>query len=164
MHHIASKLGILSTIAVLVTGCASTAVTPIAKNQVLISTSAAPACGTDGAAKVASQMAAVATLRAGYERYVIRGGGVENNTRVVTTGPTYATTYGSASVYGNTAYGSSTTYFGGQNSFIAGSNNAEFAVQMFKPGEPGYKNGLDAKSALGKDWEKKVRDGINTCA
>ena len=146
------------------TGCASTAVTPISKNQVLISTSAAPACGTDGAAKVASQMAAVATLRAGYERYVIQGGGVQDNTRVVTTGPTFATTYGSASVYGNTAYGSSTTYYGGQTSYLSGSNNAEFAVQMFNPGEAGYSNGIDAKAVLGKDWEKKVREGINTCA
>lgn len=145
-------------------GCASSSITPIAKNQVLISTSAAPACGTDGAAKVASQMAAVATLRAGYERYVIQGGGVQNNTRVVTSGPTFATTYGSASVYGNTAYGSSTTYYGGQTSYLSGSNNAEFAVIMFKPGERGYSNGIDAKTVLGKDWEKKVREGINTCA
>ena len=144
-------------------GCASTAVTPISKNQVLISTSAAPACGTEGAAKVASQMAAVATLRAGYKRYVVQGGGVQNNTRVVSTGPTYATTYGSASIYGNTAYGSSTTFYGGQTSYLAGSNNAEFAIKMFNPGEPGYANGIDAKTVLGKEWEKKVREGIKTC-
>ncbi|MES0885127.1 hypothetical protein [Roseibium sp. SCP14] len=108
-------------------------------------------------------MAAVATLRAGYQRYVIQGGGVQNNTRVVSTGPTYATTYGSASVYGNTAYGSSTTFFGGQTSYLAGSNNAEFAIMMFNPGEPGYANGIDAKTVLGKEWETKVREGINTC-
>lgn len=118
----------------------------------------------DGAARVASQMAAVATLRQGYQLYVILGGGVRDNTRVVRTAPTYATTYGSASVYGNTSYGSSTTYFGGGSTYIVGSNNAEFGVMMFKPGEAGYDNGIDAKSVLGKDWEKKVKDGINTCA
>ncbi|MEO1110632.1 MAG: hypothetical protein AAFX90_22240 [Pseudomonadota bacterium] len=157
------KVSAIAVFIGLLTGCAATSVTPISKNQVLISTSAAPACGTDGAAKVASQMAAVATLRAGYQRYVIQGGGVQNNTRVVSTGPTFATTYGSASVYGNTAYGSSTTYFGGSTSYLAGSNNAEFAVLMLNPGDRGYANGLDAKAALGKEWEAKVRDGINTC-
>jgi hypothetical protein len=109
-------------------------------------------------------MAAVATLRNGYQRYVILGGGVQNNTRVVTTAPTYSTTYGTASLYGNTAYGSSTTYYGGGSTFVAGRNNADFAVRMMNPGEPGFGNGIDAKSVLGKEWEKKVREGINTCA
>lgn len=145
------KIFVVAVSVAILAGCAATSITPISKNQVLISTNAAPACGTDGAAKVASQMAAVATLRSGYQRYVLQAAGVQNNTRVVSTGPTYATTYGS------------TTYFGGSTSYLSGSNNAEFAVLMLNPGDHGYSNGLDAKSILGSEWEKKVRDGINTC-
>lgn len=157
--------GVFGVVAALIAlgGCASTSITPISKNKVLISTSADAECGTNGAARVASQMAAVATLRNGYERYVILGGGVQDNTQTVTSGPTYSNTYGTTSIYGNTASSSSTTYYGGGYSYQSGSNNAEFAVQMFNPGEAGYKNALDAKTVLGNEWEKKVENGINTC-
>lgn len=146
-----SRICTLTLSLLLLSGCAATSVTPLSKNQVLISTNAAPACGTEGAARVASQMAAVATLRNGYQRYVLQGAGLQNNTRVVSTGPTYATTIGS------------TTYFGGGTSYVSGSNNAQFSVLMLNPGDSGYTNGLDAKTILGDEWEKKVRDGINTC-
>jgi hypothetical protein len=143
--------------------CASTAITPISKNQVLVSTSAEADCGKSGAVKVANQMAAVATLRAGYERYVITAGGTQNNTQTLTSGPVYSNTYSSASVYGNSVYGTSTTYYGGQFTYQTGSHDAEFAVTMLKPGDRGFNRGIDAKTTLGKDWEKKVRDGVNSC-
>lgn len=104
-------------------GCASTAVTPLAQNEILVSTSAAPACGTSGAARVASQMAAVETIRSGFERYIILGAQAENNVRAVSTGPTFATTTGTFNTIGNTTFGSSTTTFGGSQTVLTGSND-----------------------------------------
>ena len=149
--------------AVAVSGCASSSVTQLAKNRAIVSTSAAPVCRTSGAASVANQMAAITTLRQGYERFIVVGFGTENNTRVVSTGPTFATTTGSFNQYGGTVYGSSRTTYGGQSTSISGSNDAEIEVVMLNPGDAGYAEGLDAKAALGPDWQKKVEDGVPNC-
>jgi hypothetical protein len=149
--------------AVVVSSCASSSITRLSKNRAVISTSAAPVCRTTGAADVASQMAAIATLKGGYQRFIILGVGTANNTRLVSTGPTYANTSGSFNRMGNTLYGSTHTTYGGQMTYLAGSNNAEMELVMLNPGDPGYEEGLDAKEALGPDWQKKVDKGINTC-
>ncbi|MEZ5777267.1 MAG: hypothetical protein R3E44_02790 [Paracoccaceae bacterium] len=109
-------------------------------------------------------MAAVETIRRGYQRYIIAGANAENNVRVIRTGPTYANTYSNASFYGNSAYGSSTTHFGGQQTIFAGSNDADLAVVMFNPGDAGFSNAIDAKRELGSEWETLVKDGIKTCS
>ena len=145
-------------------GCASTSVTPIAQNQFLLSTSAAPACGRSGAAKVAAKMAAVETLRRGYPRFVILGGSSESNVQAVSTGPTYAYTTGTVTGYGNTAYGNSTTQFGGNQTIFVGSNDADLRVLMLKKGDRGFDQGLDAKSELGPDWKTIAEKGIQTCS
>jgi len=46
---------------------------------------------------------------------------------------------------------------------IGGSNNADLLVVMFKTGEPGYQDAIDAKAVLGPEWQQIVVDGINTC-
>lgn len=154
---------VLLAAGLVLTGCAGSSVTQVSRNQAIISTNAAPVCGTRGAMSVANQMAAVATLRAGYERYIIVAANAENNTRVFSTGPTYATTTGTFNTYGNTTYGSMNTMYGGQQTFVGGSNDASVGVVMFNAGEPGYENALDARTALGENWEAKVRDGVRTC-
>lgn len=108
-------------------------------------------------------MAAVATIKAGYERFVVGGFGTMNNTRVVSTGPSYATTTGTFNRFGNSVYGTANTTYGGSNTFVAGSNEAEMQITMLNPGDPGYEQGIDARTALGPDWQKKVDDGINNC-
>ena len=150
-------------IAFAISACASSEVIPVSKNQIIISTSAAPACGTAGAAKVAAKMAAIETIRRGFERYIILGSQQANNVGVIRTGPTYANTYGQASVYGNTAYGSSTTYYGGQQTIFTGSHDRGLAVLMLNRGDKGFANGVDAKAQLGEDWQQLVANGINTC-
>ena len=149
--------------AVLLSSCASSSITPLSRNSATISTSAAPICRTTGAASVANQMAAVATIKAGYERFVVGGFGTENNTRVVSTGPTYSNTTGTFNRLGNTVYGSANTTYGGQTSYLAGSNNAEMQIFMLNPGDAGYEQGLDARATLGSEWQKKVESGINSC-
>ena len=34
---------------------------------------------------------------------------------------------------------------------------------MFKPGDAGYSNALDAKAQLGENWQELVKTGINNC-
>ena len=157
------RILVIATFPVLASSCASTSFTQLARNQAVVSTSAAPVCHTSGAAEVARQGAAIATLNQGFERFIIIGYGAEDNTRIVSTGPTYATTSGSFNRLGNSVYGSSTTRFGGQSTFIAGRNDAQLHIVMLNRGDPGFDDGLDAKQALGTDWEKKVKDGVPTC-
>jgi hypothetical protein len=40
----------------------------------IIQTGAAPICGGAGALKVSQQLAAIETIKAGYDRYIITGG------------------------------------------------------------------------------------------
>ncbi|WP_035096981.1 hypothetical protein [Devosia sp. LC5] len=143
--------------------CASSSVTPLSRNTAVISTSAAPLCRTTGAASVAKQVAAVATIKAGYERFVVGGFETANNTQVVSTGPAYATTTGTFNRFGNTVYGNTNTTFGGRSTVVTGSNDAEMQILMLNPGDAGYEQGIDARATLGADWQKKVDGGINNC-
>lgn len=135
----------------------------VSQNEFLLTTAAAPICGSTGSQQVAQAMAAVETLRRGYSRYLILGAGSQNNVSVIQTGPTYAQTYGSATVTGNTAYGSATTHYGGQQTMFVGTHDTAVRVVMLNPGEPGFEQGVDAKFVLGPEWQEKVNDGINTC-
>lgn len=152
------------TVAMIVTGCTSSSVTPVSQNQFILSTSGAPACGQTGTARVASQMAAVETLRRGYSRYVIVGSGSQNNVSVTQMAPTYATTNGTFRQSGNTMYGDSTTTFGGGGIMFSGTNDNQLSVLMLRSGDAGYEQGLDAKAQLGAEWADKVKNGIQTCA
>lgn len=144
--------------------CVSTSSTQVSRNEFLISTSAAPVCGGTGAQKVAAKMAAVEVLRNGFERYRIVGAQSQNNVGSYTTGPTYANTFGNYNVAGNSVYGSSNTYYGGQQTVIYGSHDTTIGVVGFNRGEPGYNDAVDAKRTLGPDWQKLVESGINTCS
>jgi hypothetical protein len=144
-------------------GCASTSVMQVSSNEIMLTTSAAPVCGTTGSQEVAQQMAAVETLRRGFSRYIIGGAASQNNVGVIQTGPTYANTYGSATVSGNSVYGQSTTYYGGQQTIVYGSHDTSMRILMFRAGDAGFEQGVDAQTILGPDWQKKVADGVNSC-
>ena len=92
------------------TACARTEIIPTAKNQAVVSTSAAPICGTDGALRVANQMAAVATLRQGYERFLLSGVGTDSNVQVYQVPGSTSYTTGTVNIVGETASGSFQTY------------------------------------------------------
>lgn len=151
-------------VALAAAGCASTSVTPMAANQVMITTSAAPACGASGAQKVAAQMAAVETLRRGFERFTIAGMSAQNNVRMVNRAPTAAYTSGTLNTFGNTTTGRATTTFSGGGPLIMGTNDANLIVVMYRKGDDGFNNAVDAKGTLGADWEKVVEKGVSTCS
>lgn len=124
----------------------------------MIKTSAAPICGSGGAIRVAQQMAAISTIKAGYDRYIIVGGETQNNVRVTQTPGSYMTT---GSVMGNT-YQSTTTYQPGPM-IVHGSHDQGFQIVMFKDGDPQGNQAIPARDVLGPDWADKVKSGKVTC-
>lgn len=155
-------IGVLALIP-LSLGCAKTSVLDVDSNTVMISTSAAPACGQQGAQSVASQRAAVETLKRGYDRYIIMGAHADSNVGVVGYTPQVANTYstGNINAYGNTATynGQSTTYVTGGQPIISGSHDQKLMIRMFRNGEAGAANALDARGVLGPEWQKAVEKG-----
>lgn len=143
--------------------CVETSVVPVAQNQIIINTSAAPICRGAGAQNVAVKMAAVEALRRGYDRFIITGAAQQNNTGVFQTAPTYATTATTLNTYGNTGYGYSNTQFGGGNTIVYGSHDASLGVLLLKRGDAGYERGVDAKGVLGEKWKEIAEKGIATC-
>lgn len=112
--------------------------------------------------RVAGQMAAVATIRQGFERFVIAGAQSDSNVRTAYI-PNSTTTTGTVTTYGNTSYGTfnTTPAF---TPILLGRNKADLGVVMFNQGDPGYENALDARQILGVDWAKIAKDGVSTCA
>lgn len=146
-----------------VAGCATSSITQVAENQAIIDTRSGPDCGPDGVDGVAAQMAAVATIRQGYERYELIGGDSRGNSRAFIVGPTYSAGTGPVSIGGSGMYSRSTTKYGMQQFEIGGRNNPQFAVLMYNSGEPGYENAQDARAVLGPSWQDKVANGIDSC-
>lgn len=134
--------------------CARTSVMPLSRNVVQISVNAAPVCGTAGAQQVAMRMAAAETINRGFERFVIGGAQQSSETVVSSGGPTT----GSATIVGNTVYTQTYT----PSPIVMHRRHQVINVLMLKPGDQGYENGIDAKSTLGADWQKKLETGSRT--
>lgn len=132
-------------------------------NTIEVNTSAAPACGAQGAQRVAVKNAAIETLRRGYDKYVILGANAQNNVGVVGYTPMIANTYGSGTVsgYGNSAnyYGQSNTYVSGGQPIVGGTHDQRIAVRMFRANDAQAVNAVDARQTLGPDWQKLVAKG-----
>jgi hypothetical protein len=141
---------------------------PLAGNTFQITASAAPVCGAAGAEAVASRDAAIATIRNGFDSYVIVGGQAQDNVGIIGYTPVTANTYGSATAYGSdntaTAYGSSTTTYSGGQPIIAGTHDQTIVVQMYRANDTGAQNAISARDVLGPDWQKIVNKGFpHTC-
>jgi len=144
-------------------GCAGAHATRTSANTAIIDAGAAPACGAQGAARVASKAAAVETIRAGYDRYIITGASSQDNTRVVQGPGTYSTS-GTVTNYGG-GYGSfqgTTTYTPGPT-IVSGHHDRSLGVVMFRKGDPGFERAIDARQELGPEWEDVVKHGVHTC-
>ena len=63
----------LATVALLVTGCATSAIQPMSKDTFKVATNAESACGSNGARNVAFKTAAVEVLRRGGDKFIIIG-------------------------------------------------------------------------------------------
>jgi len=156
------QLLIVLPLAGVLAACAGAQATRTSANTMIIDAGAAPACGAMGAAKVAQKSAAVETIRAGYDRYIITGGQAQNNVSV-TQMPGQFQTYGTAT-YGRGfgTYNATTTYVPGPT-IVSGSHDRSLGVVMFRNGEPGSENAIDAREVLGPEWAEIVKSGVHTC-
>ncbi len=132
------------------TGCARSTVTDLNTREFMVSTAAAPVCGTRGAREVVTKMAAVEVLRKGFIYYYITGGSSDNNVTAIPGAPVYVPAAGGGGYYG-----------GGP--IIMGTNDADLRVVMVHKGEPGSERALDARKILGPDWKTIAAKGIKTC-
>jgi hypothetical protein len=154
-------------ICVVLSGCARTSVLPLSSDTFQITSSAAIACGAQGAQKIALRRAAKETLRNGFDKFVIMGAQAQNNTGVVGYTPMTANTYGSATAttYGNmtSVSGSATTnYYGGQPIY-GGSFDQGLVVKAFRADDPQGANAISARKVLGAEWQKEMNENENTC-
>ena len=149
-------------------GCVQTSALPLTNDTVQILGHAAPVCGAAGAQNVAFARAAVETLRGGFDKFVIVEAAAQNNVRIIGRTPMTAQTYGTATVFDGggmaTGFGQSTTYYSGGQPIVGGTHDQGLVVHMFKAGEAGAANAIDARRVLGRDWRQVVQDGVgSTC-
>jgi hypothetical protein len=152
-----------ATVCLLAVGCARSSAMRVSQNEAIISTSAAPICGDEGVMKVAGKQAAIETIKAGYDRYIITGQQGQDTTRLVQMPGSYSTT-GTATISGNTGYYQGNTVYNPGPTFVMGRHKQQLGVHMFKTGDPGSQNALSAKETLGPKWAEIVKDGVMTCA
>lgn len=156
------SLVFIATVSGGLAACAGAQVTRTSANTMIIDAAAAPACGSLGAAKVASKAAAIETIKAGFERYIILGGSSANNV-TVTQGPGTIQTSGNMTYgRGYGTYNSTSTYMPGAPMY-SGTHDRSLTVVMFKKGDAGYNDALDAKTTLGPEWADVVKSGVSTC-
>ncbi len=144
-------------------GCASTSVTPLAANTILISTSVESACGGQSAQRLAYNQAAIETIRRGYDLFVIVNSQSSSEIYQVGNMPVYSNTVASGHVAGQSVFMQGQTSIYGGQPIYDGYHNRELAVVMFRNGDPEGGNALDARAALGPDWQKKIKQTKNTC-
>jgi hypothetical protein len=149
---------LMLVITIALAGCARTEAVRTSANTMFISTSAAPICGGQGALRVAQQQAAIATIRAGYDRYIITGGQGQNNVVVSQMPGSYQTT----GTYHSGFYQGVTTYQPGP-AIVSGSHDEGLTIVMFRDGTPGAEQAISARDTLGPDWQEKVNNKHFTC-
>lgn len=126
-------------------GCETTSsAIPLQKNVWQVSTSGS---GTIAVAKVEDDLmrkVATLTIEQGYDKFILTRPQSAQGTRYGGSTPVYANT--NLNVYGNTGY-ASTTYSGGDPILIAEKTNSVIVV-MYKKGDKGSENALDARLIL----------------
>ena len=135
-------------------GCASTGVMPLSANTVQVTVEAIGSCSSTQTQQLALKHAAVATLQRGFDGFEVTGASDTSKLSALHR-PTVATTQG-------TRQGSRTTVTGGTQWWE--SPRTVLQVKMYRAGERGAENALDAKNVLGHDWAKMVHEGApSTC-
>jgi hypothetical protein len=144
-------------------GCTSSNTMRTSQNEAIITTSAAPICGGVGAARAGQKQAAIETIKAGYDRYIIMSGASANNVRSSQMPGTYNTA-GTVNSYGGYSSVQATTTYSPGATIYSGTHDQAIGIHMFKDGEPGSAQALSAREGLGPEWAKIVKEGVRTCS
>lgn len=140
--------------------CTSSNTVRTSANTAIVQTRAAPICGGTGAARVAEKQAAIETIKAGFDRYIIVDARSANNVQVTQMPGTFQTT----GTLSGGFYSGTTTYKPGM-SIVHGRHEQAFAIRMFRNGEPGAGQAIPARDVLGPKWQELVKAGnVYTCA
>lgn len=145
-----------------VAGCVQSNAMRVSQNEVIIQTSAAPICGGIGAARAAQKQAAIETIRAGYDRYIIVSAASANNVHATQMPGSYQT-YGTMNSYGGYGTLNATTTYTPGPVVYSGTHDQSVGVRMFRNGEAGSQQALSARDTLGPKWEKIAKEGVLTC-
>jgi hypothetical protein len=148
----------LALIPLALVGCAGGEAIRTSANTMIVQAGAAPACGPGGALRVAQKVAAIETIRAGFDRFIITGTQAESNIAVVQ-GPGTANT----TISGSRGFYQAQTTFTPGPTYTLGSHDRGLAIVMFRNSDPGASNAVDARETLGKDWAELVKTGVRTC-
>lgn len=143
--------------------CAASSTMRVSQNEMIIKTDAAPVCGSTGAARVAQKQAAIETIKAGYDRYVLVGQAANSNVNVTQMPGSYQT-FGTAQMYGNTGTFQSNTVYNPGPTIVTGGHHQAIGVRMFREGEAGSQNAISARETLGPKWQEAVKKNVLTCA
>jgi hypothetical protein len=148
--------------------CARTTATPLSRDVIQISSSAAPICGSSGAQALAAKSAAIETISRGYDGFVVLDAASASSVGVVGYTPvTSQGTYNTMGTYGSGSYNANTTgytTYSGGSPIVAGSHDRGLIIKMFKTSDPAYASAVDARSQLGPAWQEIVAAGPkSTC-
>ncbi len=138
------KAGSLLALCAALGGCITTSEMPLAKNVWQIQTETGGALFTGQADKATLRRAAELTLAQGYDHFVIQN--PQTQTGSIYVGSTPGTANSDVSVFGNTAYGT-TTYTPGVPIFSP-QKNVAVTVVMYHANEPQAGQALDATAIL----------------
>lgn len=156
-HSVKTVLSLFS--ALLVSGCAGTSVVQTSGNTAIVTARAAPVCGGVGAERVAVREAAIETIKAGFDKYIIYDAAAQNTVTATQMPGTYTTmgTVNGGMLNATTTYQPGPTIYSGHHS-------QAFAIKMFKASDPAGANAVDARTTLGPDWQKLIKQGsLTTC-
>ena len=143
----------LIVLALLLPGCVKVSTVPLATDMVQITARAAPACGREGAERVALHQASVETIKRGFARFIVVSSNASSTFQQV--GRTPIT--GQVSPYGQV------NLYGGQP-IMAGKHEQVFAIKMFDEEDPAGNKALSARALLGSNWQELVtKDAPITC-
>ncbi|MGX8010777.1 hypothetical protein ACVDG8_018400 [Mesorhizobium sp. ORM8.1] len=153
------KIVLALCIALAVSGCAGTSVVQTSGDTAIVTARAAPVCGGVGAERVAVREAAIETIKAGFDKYIIYDAAAQNTV----TATQMPGTYNTVGTVNGGLLNATTTYQPGPTVY-SGHHSQAFAIKMFKDSDPAGANAVDAKTTLGPEWAKMIKQGsLTTC-
>ena len=121
--------------------CSKASVVPISATEFRVAVDAHPNCGPTGAQKFAVDSAAVATIKQGFDLFIVVG----VDERSVASG----------------AFVTPGILSRGGVAGIARRHHNAIQVRIFKHGDKGAQGAIDARRHLGADWPTKVKRGVS---
>jgi len=140
---------LLITAAVLaLSGCATQSAMPLGNDMMQIDVSAAPIYGRAGAMQMAYQTAAKATIKAGYDKFIVVG---DNGWNETTAG---GASFGSFGANATPAYGSASgSYSSGWGTHRH--PESSMIIHMFHKGDKGSAKAIDAQQILAQAQQQQ---------